>query len=58
MLKLEPGGKKRKCCNAPYCDHCYVRDNKVTIHYKQSIKYKSMYIYGCCVYVSITVSQL
>ena len=23
---FEPGVRKRKCCNADYCDHCYTKD--------------------------------
>ena len=25
---IEPGASKRKCCNAPYCDHCYITEQK------------------------------
>ena len=25
---VEPGASKRKCCNAPYCDHCYISEQK------------------------------
>lgn len=28
MLCFEPGGKRRACCRAAYCDHCYVKNNK------------------------------
>ena len=26
MMCCEPTAKKRKCCNALYCDHCYVKN--------------------------------
>lgn len=27
-LCIEPGGMKRPCCNALYCDHCYTKNEK------------------------------
>lgn len=28
MMCFEPGALKRQCCNALYCDHCYVKNQK------------------------------
>lgn len=28
FLCIEPGATKRKCCNALYCDHCYIKNGK------------------------------